>query len=429
VSACQAAGGGIVFFPAGTYLVTSTINIAGNDTWVVGAAMQATNIKFVPTVASACFNFANGVNSMWFCGIRGLYFSSTNTTLQKTMVKITDGRQFTVEEIGSNDDTCKGATSIGIDVYGREFVRIRRCYIYADQPVRYNTNPNLSTNSLDHSAIEQSNLVVNASTNNYCVKFSGAHIVTRFVCRDVSFIRGIGALSLTSTGSAPSIGFQIKGGRHEQAVSGSTYTFDLIGTTSEIQDVQIEDFDFSGQINGVQLTKVRLFTLKRLLYGRPSGVAVKFNSGCVAGSLESVYYEAGSAIEGAGLVDGLELLNVPNGSALKVQERNLALVNGNNNEVSIPIGAKVLTVSGPTAAFTITGVHNAGGGGNTAGRSIRIVNNTSFTMTIAHDSASSAVGTRIKIGGSANLAISPNGAVDLIWVNATSCWFVTGQKA
>jgi hypothetical protein len=65
IAACQAAGGGIVFFPAGTYLVSSIIATSGLvAVYLLGAGKYASIIKY--TQNNTVFNMGN------LCGIEGM---------------------------------------------------------------------------------------------------------------------------------------------------------------------------------------------------------------------------------------------------------------------------------------------------------------------------------------------------------------------
>lgn len=111
-------------------------------------------------------------------------------------------------------------------------------------------------------------------------------------------------------------------------------------------------------------------------------------------------------------------------TSFALHEQVLALVNGANNNVALPSGATTLTVTAPTAAYNITGI-----AGGTPGRKIAILNYTSQTMTVNYNNAGSAAGNKILIGGSADLAISGFGAVELTWSASANAWIVTGYKA
>jgi hypothetical protein len=108
---------------------------------------------------------------------------------------------------------------------------------------------------------------------------------------------------------------------------------------------------------------------------------------------------------------------------LSLRDQSITLVNGGNNNVTLPSNAGTLYVAGPTGAYNISGI-----AGGSSGRKITIVNYTTQTLTLNHNSGSSSAGNRILIGGSADIAITGFGAVELVYVAGASAWFVVGVK-
>jgi hypothetical protein len=121
--------------------------------------------------------------------------------------------------------------------------------------------------------------------------------------------------------------------------------------------------------------------------------------------------------------------SVPNntldiGGGLSIRDKSITLVNGANNNVALPADSGTLYTAGPTGAYNISGI-----AGGVSGRKLTLVNYTTQTMTLNHNSGSSSAGNKILIGGSADLAISGYGAAELTYVAGASAWFVTGVKA
>lgn len=431
VLSAQALGLGNVVLPPGTVILSNTVTVSGSGLKIRGAGLDATTVRFTKGGGGIAFDFNAGALSLWYCGIGGMRFTSPDTVNQKTMIRVCDVRHFDAPDIGSGEGDWVGAGSIGIDVMGRELVRVRRPYIYADFPIRYRLNPNLATNSIDHSSVVGGALVVTAGLANYGITFDPNIIVSRWKVERIAFVRGAGCIYLPSTGALPSIGLGAISCRHEQGVVGSTYQYHFEGTVGEIQLLSIKDCDFSGQSNGIKLRGVRLAKLENLLIGKPGGTPLDFDGSCTAITMENVYWEAGSTPVGFGAVNGLTMHGCQNGSATKIDELALALSNGINNEVVLPEPGSVYAVTGPTASFSITGLKDITPGGNRPGRKVTLVNITAQTMTLKHNDAGSAFGVRFAIGGAADLPISPNGAVDLVylWTGGVFAWYVTGVKA
>lgn len=96
------------------------------------------------------------------------------------------------------------------------------------------------------------------------------------------------------------------------------------------------------------------------------------------------------------------------------------LANGAN---SITVGTNTFVeVSGPTAAFTINGIT---GSPNRDGKTIIIVNQTTYNMTIAHDSGTEpTAANRIYTMTGADRATTGNGAAMLIYSSSASRWIL-----
>ena len=98
----------------------------------------------------------------------------------------------------------------------------------------------------------------------------------------------------------------------------------------------------------------------------------------------------------------------------------LALVNGANNNLA-PSANSFIRITGPTAAFSVTGL---AGGQN--GKVLVLYNTTAFAMTIANENAGSVLNNRITTLTGADLATpATNGAsVTLMYNSTTSRWVV-----
>ena len=108
---------------------------------------------------------------------------------------------------------------------------------------------------------------------------------------------------------------------------------------------------------------------------------------------------------------------------ISVRSRAITLANGANNNVTLPDLAGTLYVTGPTAAYSISGI-----AGGTSGKRITLVNYTTQTLTINHNSVNSTAGNKLLIGGAADLVLGAYGAVELNYISAANAWFVTGYK-
>jgi hypothetical protein len=166
ISACALAGGGIVYFPPGTYRVVQSgavvpfVVTAGNIT-IMGSGRGVTNISFEPAAGGACFQFNNGAVPINYNRICDLSFRSPDYTVQKTMIQAYDLNNFEVERVSNTPGLLwAGNGSIGIHFRGRQELRTRDCEISADFPVVIDTDPNIATIAFDHSSLEDSDFAV-----------------------------------------------------------------------------------------------------------------------------------------------------------------------------------------------------------------------------------------------------------------------------
>lgn len=108
----------------------------------------------------------------------------------------------------------------------------------------------------------------------------------------------------------------------------------------------------------------------------------------------------------------------------------LTLVNGNNNNIVLT-GGVAYRITGPSAPFTITGLHvdTDTGAPSPEGSYIILFNNTGQNMTVAHNSSTagnlSNVYNRINtVSGSAGIATTGSSVVTLIYDTSSAKWIV-----
>jgi hypothetical protein len=109
-----------------------------------------------------------------------------------------------------------------------------------------------------------------------------------------------------------------------------------------------------------------------------------------------------------------------NGSVAFREGSALNLANGINSDV-ILLDFSLFRITGPTAAFSITGFT---GGQN--GRVLTLINATSQILTLTHQATSTAAN-QINTGGS-NLTLGANGVATLVYNSTLTKWVVTGGQ-
>lgn len=98
-------------------------------------------------------------------------------------------------------------------------------------------------------------------------------------------------------------------------------------------------------------------------------------------------------------------------------------INGANNNVSLA-SASFIRISGPTGAFSLTGMS-----GGLDGRVLVLFNSTGHNMTIANESGSSVANNRVITGTGADIVTSGQGAITLLYSINDHRWIVTSLQA
>ncbi len=110
--------------------------------------------------------------------------------------------------------------------------------------------------------------------------------------------------------------------------------------------------------------------------------------------------------------------------ALATEATNIALSNGTNNNLALT-NQSFARITGPTAAFTVTGV-----AGGVDGQILRIENTTAQNMTISHSSASSTAGNRIYSPSGSDVVLKgQNSSAELIYDATNTQWVLTNSNS
>ena len=103
---------------------------------------------------------------------------------------------------------------------------------------------------------------------------------------------------------------------------------------------------------------------------------------------------------------------------------NIALSNGTNNNLALT-NESFARITGPSAAFTVTGI---AGGSN--GQILRLVNTTAQNMTISHLNAASAAGNRIYSSTGADVVLKgTNSSAEFIYDATNTQWVLTNSNS
>lgn len=145
-----------------------------------------------------------------------------------------------------------------------------------------------------------------------------------------------------------------------------------------------------------------------------------------------VVTDNGAALQVAGntIVSGkiaIGNISIPNASLdvsgdVAMRTGALSAANGSNNDLSIGKTA-TFRISGPTAAFSITGIS-----GGYDGRMIILYNSTDFVLTLKHDDVLSTDINRIYCSSNTSIDINKKGCATLLYSSADSRWIVVSTR-
>jgi hypothetical protein len=136
--------GGAIYFPAGTYRVTSTIKVKRDRTLIYGSGTSS-RINFVPTEHDqVCFEFLKDDKSpINQCQMRDLAFFSTDTTYRKVCLKLVDISLcsfYNIQTLSPHWSDSSGQSNF-LWILGRDQTTIIQTLIYADKPIRISPIP------------------------------------------------------------------------------------------------------------------------------------------------------------------------------------------------------------------------------------------------------------------------------------------------
>lgn len=243
--------GGTVFFDNGTYKITDTVIISRPGINLLGEAhggRLGATIKFVPTSGKTCFLFdAVTAGAMYNNSLKNISFSSlvADGNFTKVAIETKDADTLLVENVsiiywyGNN-------SSVGIKTGGRQFLKYKNIYVYADKPIQISQNPyraSVALIDIDQTVFENLYLVVTYGTNNPCVTIdSGVHLTNVSFYGHQSWVvyggHGLYWNDTTSTGA--SSGLSLSNIRIEQDSDASKFMF-YISTNSGLQNLRINN--------------------------------------------------------------------------------------------------------------------------------------------------------------------------------------------
>ena len=265
IDAAETSNRRTVVFPAGSYLISSTITIPTVST-LIFSGISRTVFVFSPAAADTLFEVSNGAgvnNNTSFLG--GFRCYSADTTYVKIALDLVDVSAFHLDGLlvdGAFDtgtattwhDTTNG--SIAIRVRGREASGLRNLKLVADKPITVAANPNTSATDgedMDHFHWENCYLL---PYNNYAIAVAaGLGIMECTWDGYQAWVGGTGGFFINDTRAAPNVvsrGINFSNVRTEGITDSAGYAFNMT-FTSAVQHVGIENVTMATGSNGINI--------------------------------------------------------------------------------------------------------------------------------------------------------------------------------
>lgn len=288
-----------VYFPTGTYKITSQITISDDRVMLYGDG-SASRILFNPTANAVCFLFDKGSTSSVQNTIRDLTFYSTDTTYTKTAIKLVNVSQCLVENVHTIFPHWFGNGSIFLHILGRDSTGIRGLNVFADKPIRVSPIPAPHVAAgigIDHFHFSDC-YIGNVTSSNPLITFDDAVIIS-----DVTFdgyqawVGGsYGFYWDAPTSTQSSLNLSFNNVRWEQQLSGGYLAY--VNPANDMVDVSFTNCysgDNSVAAKGYYLRNIKQFAFRSVFYTGAS-VGLDANTTCTSGELDLVLNSPSSTL-------------------------------------------------------------------------------------------------------------------------------------
>lgn len=275
-----------IYFPAGTYLVTSTLTTIPGSLSVIGDGSLQTTIRFAPTANDTLFYISNGAERVAHFTMQGLRLYSSDTTYTKIAIDAEDMSVCHFDDIyihgtggtgAVSGIAWSGGTSVGLRTSGREACSFYRMTIMADRPVHITANPNTAANDgedVDHWHFRDCYL--GATSGNYIIYVDdGLGVINLTFDGYQAWIGGDGGFRMKDTRAAPTVPsrhiafYNVRG---EQGFNTSGYWFNIVSTVP-IQQLVFDNCLGSNGTNGITINAVQRCSLRNTTMATTTGTS------------------------------------------------------------------------------------------------------------------------------------------------------------
>lgn len=289
--AVQAQCGAPIVLLGSTYNVVTPQVITASYAWVLGQGSGSSTIKFSPTANGTCLTWSNGASMIVGGGIKGVRFTSSDSTFTKIAINHSDCDQFNGEDViitgtvnvGGNN-FWSGASSEGLKTNGRDQTTWKKLYIFADKPIHIAKNPN-AIQDADHYHFQDCYLGANG--NPIWTVDTGVNLTNFMVDGYQAWVLGTDGFKwVDTTGANNGYNLSFKNVRGEQGSNTASYLFDIEHNTN-CQGIKFENCFASNDRNVFKFRKCQ---------------GVQFDS-CFANTSARVVLNVDSTVDGLGWDD------------------------------------------------------------------------------------------------------------------------------
>lgn len=299
-----------IFFPTGTYLVTSGLTITNDRVVLYGTGKYSSRIEFEPTVSNTVlFTFRSaGGGIIWQDALRDIGIESEGNTLSKTAVKIVDSSGFYMHNVVIYPFASTGNDAIGIWLQGRETGTFSKIDSWADLPLWIDKNPDTATSTLDLDQTHFSDMYLSANDAQPVIKVTDGVQLTNVTFDGYEEWAGgnDGFYWNDTTSNAISYGLSFNNVRWEQGSGGWMFYLNHHTGIQNLSFNNITNNSASGT-NGFYLRNVNGVSFDNVDYQGSTGTALDAAS-ATDGNIHfsNTTFHAGSSVllNGASAIDG-----------------------------------------------------------------------------------------------------------------------------
>jgi hypothetical protein len=302
-----------IFFPAGTYLVTSQLTVVNDRVYLFGAGAFTTQLLFMPTAAQTCL-YVNSLTSgdIFNGGISSLSFYSADSAHSKVAINLVHVSDYFIRDVVVGGSVVHGNTSywsdsgnssIAFKSNGHEAVTVRKVQFVADRPIYIGLDPK---SSLDCDHFHFQDLYLIGNQNPLITVEDGCYVTNLTFDGHQAWVKGTYGFYWNDTiGVSANNSIRFDNVRMEQTEGTAGYWMYIAFVGASIQGLTMNNFYgvTIDEINGFYFRNIAGCSMNNVWY-IGNKIAFNANSSCAGFVLWNTYLgQAGAALSVTGFVD------------------------------------------------------------------------------------------------------------------------------